>query len=71
MMCFYFANTFLQLNLSPILNISAYIFAIMVLIFGGFVVSYGLATFNIGTSLAYIVLRKKREDENLLESIHE
>lgn len=64
---FYFKNEFLQLDIPTILNISAYIFSIMLLIFGAIVVSYGLSTFNVGQTLVYLILRKKKDNENLLE----
>ena len=63
----YFSNTFLQLELPTILSISSYIFAIMVLIFGGFIVSYGLAVFNVGNTITFLILRQKKDGENLLE----
>ncbi|MDZ7373832.1 MAG: hypothetical protein ONB23_07650 [candidate division KSB1 bacterium] len=63
----YFAREFYALELPAVLNVSAYLFAISLVIAGAWVVSYGLSTFNVGNTLIYIVLRKKKDDENLLE----
>jgi len=63
----YFTHEFFPLELPPILTISAYLFAISLVIAGGWVVSYPLAVFNVGNTLSYLVIRKKKDDENLLE----
>jgi hypothetical protein len=63
----YFAREFYALELPTVLNISAYIFAISLVVAGAWVVSYGLSTFNVGNTIIYVVLRKKKDDENLLE----
>ena len=66
---FYFGREFLQLKLPAILNVSSHIFAMMMLIIGGWVLSYGFANFNVATTLSYLVLRKKKENDNLLERV--
>ena len=63
----YFVREFYPLELSPVLTISAYLFAISMVIVGGWVLAYGLSTFNVGNTLTYLVMRKKKDDENLLE----
>ncbi len=63
----YFAREFYALELPAVLNVAAYIFAISLVVVGAWVVSYGLSTFNVGNTLIFIVLRKKKDDENLLE----
>lgn len=63
----YFSREFLPLSLPGYQHVASYIFAIWMLIIGGTIFSYGLASFNVGTTLSYIILRKKKEDENLLE----
>lgn len=47
--------------------VASYIFALSMLIIGGFIFSYAFASFNVGNTIAYIVLRKKKDNENLLE----
>jgi len=54
-----------DLNITVI--ISSYIYAISLLIIGGWVVSYGLSTFTTGNTLLYLVVRKFKDQENLLE----
>ena len=63
----YFSREFDPLLLPGYQIIASYIFAIMILLVGGFIISYGLASFNVGNTLTYLVLRKKKDDENLLE----
>ena len=64
----YFSREFIPLQLPHAYQyVAAFIFAIWVLIIGGFIFSYGVASFNIGNTLSYIILRKKKDDENLLE----
>jgi len=47
--------------------VAAFIFSLSMLLIGGFIFSYGVASFNVGNTLAYIVLRKMKDNENLLE----
>jgi hypothetical protein len=63
----YFSREFDPLVLPGYQIVASYIFAVMILLIGSFIVSYGLATFNVGNTLSYLVLRKKKDDENLLE----
>jgi hypothetical protein len=48
-------------------HVAAFIFALWMLLIGGFIFSYGVASFNVGNTLSYIILRKKKDNENLLE----
>ncbi|MFQ6031958.1 MAG: hypothetical protein ACE5K2_03470 [Candidatus Zixiibacteriota bacterium] len=48
-------------------NISAFLIAISLILVIFMVISYGLATLSVGQTLTYIILRKKKDDENLLE----
>ncbi len=64
---FFFARDFIPLELSPTLNISAYLVAINMMIVGGLIISYLLATFNSGNTIMYLIFRKIKDDENLLE----
>lgn len=64
----YFSREFIPLPLPHGYQyVASYIFAIWMLIIGGLILSYGLASFNVGNTLSYIILRKKKDDENLLE----
>lgn len=64
---FFFSKDFIPLDLSPTLTISSYIYAINMMVVGAWVISYLLATFNSGSTITYLVLRKLKDDENLLE----
>jgi len=64
---FYFARDFAPLDVGIVKEISAYIFAICMLIVGGLVLAYGEAIGNAGMTLNYLILRKKHDGENLLE----
>jgi hypothetical protein len=48
-------------------TISAYLFSLSLLFAAGWVVSYLLATYAVGSMIGYVVIRKKKDDENLLE----
>lgn len=63
----YFSREFVPLNLPVHQIIAAHIFAVWMLLVGGYVLSYGLASLNVGNTLGYLILRKKKDDENLLE----
>lgn len=65
---FYFNREFDPLSLPHGYQYAAaYVMVFWLLLLGATVVAYGLATVNVGTTLSYIVLRKKKDDENLLE----
>ncbi|RKY82425.1 hypothetical protein DRQ07_01390 [candidate division KSB1 bacterium] len=57
----------MSLTLPLITNISSWIMAILLLIIGGFAISYPMAVFNAGNCLVFLVIKKKKDDENLLE----
>jgi hypothetical protein len=40
---------------------------IALFIIGGSVIAYLLTNFSVGQSLLYVILRKKKDDENLIE----
>ncbi len=64
----YFTNNFLPLpDLSLIIQISSILYALSLLFVGVWVVSYLFSIFTVGNTLAFVVLRKKKDDENLLE----
>ena len=66
----YFSHSFTLIpaaDLNITITISSYIYAISLLIIGGWVISYALSTFTTGNTLLYLVLRKFKDDENLLE----
>lgn len=65
---FYFNREFDPLTLPHGYQyVAADIFVFWLLLLGATVIAYGLATVNVGTTLSYLVLRKKKDDENLLE----
>ncbi len=47
--------------------ISSYFYAISLLMIGGWVISYGISTFTSSNTIAYMVLRYNKDQENLLE----
>ena len=63
----YFSREFDPLMLPGYQIVASYIFSIWMLLIGGFVASYGAASFNVGNTLSYLIIRKKKDDENLLE----
>lgn len=64
----FFANKFIYHSTSNMaLSGASYLYAFSLLCFGGWILSYGLSTFTIGHTLAYLVLRQKKDGENLLE----
>jgi len=64
----YFSREFIPLTLPHGYQyVASYIFVFWMLIIGGLILSYGLATYNVGNTLSYLILRKKKDDENLLE----
>ncbi len=64
----YFSREFIPLTLPHGYQyVASYIFALWMLFIGGLIFSYGLASFNAGNTLSYTILRKKKDDENLLE----
>ncbi len=65
--CFFFARHFPAIELPAVMTISSWIFAIFLIIIGGFILSYPLAIFNAGNSIIFLILKKKKDDENLLE----
>lgn len=52
-------------------KISIALMAITLNLVLAFIISYGLSIGSVGTTISYIILRKKKDDENLLERIDE
>jgi hypothetical protein len=48
-------------------SVAAVIMGIFLVVIFGLVVSYGMSTWTAGQTLIYLVLRKRKDDENLLE----
>lgn len=63
----FFTRDFTAIELPALMTISAYIFTFFLLIIGGFIVSYPLAVLNAGNCIIFLVMKKKKDDENLLE----
>lgn len=63
----YFSREFDPLNLPGYQIIASYIFAVWILLIGVFISSYGLASLNVGNTISYLILRKKKDNDNLLE----
>ncbi len=66
----FFSREFLMVSdVALSIVISSYLYALSLLFIGGWVLSYGLSTFNAGNTIAYIVMRQKKDEENLLERV--
>ncbi len=48
-------------------DVSAFLLGVAFIAAVLFVVSYGLSTFTVGQSIIYVILRQKKDDQNLLE----
>ncbi len=64
---FLFTHDFVSLKLPGLLNVSAVITGAFLTIISAYVFSYLLASFNVGNTLIFLVLKKVKDDENLLE----
>ncbi len=64
---FFFTRSFIFTEVSLLLNISAWIMAIFLVFVGGYLLSYPLAIFNSGNGIIFLILKKIKDDENLLE----
>ncbi|MDZ7723169.1 MAG: hypothetical protein U5R06_10290 [candidate division KSB1 bacterium] len=56
-------------SLSVSVVIASWLYALSLLFLGGWVVSYGLSTFSACNTISYIVIRQKKDEENLLERV--
>jgi hypothetical protein len=66
----YFAREFVFIpagDLPISVVISSYFYAFSLLFIGGWVLSYGFAAFSAGNALLFMVIKKHKDDENLLE----
>lgn len=64
---FFFSRDFIPLQLPPTLQVSSYIFALNMMVIGALVLSYLFATYDTGNMMTYLILRKLKDDENLLD----
>ena len=53
----------------PTVGVASYFYALGLLFMAGWIVSYGLTTFHVGNTLLYLIVRQKRDGENLLERV--
>ena len=60
---FFFTRDFTAIPLSGVMTVSSWIFAIFLIIIGGFILSYPLAIFNSGQGIIFLILKKKKDDE--------
>ncbi|MBD3374157.1 hypothetical protein GF406_03910 [candidate division KSB1 bacterium] len=66
----YFSHPWpLLTDLSTSVVVSSYLYALGLIFIGGWVVSYGFASFNVGNLLSFLIIRKIKDDENLLERV--
>lgn len=63
----FFTRDFTAIDLPALMTASAWIFTFFLIVIGGFIVSYPLAVLNVGNCITFIILKKKKDDENLLE----
>ncbi|MBN1479560.1 hypothetical protein EH223_16695 [candidate division KSB1 bacterium] len=67
---FFFSKQFVPIpgaELPISVTISSYIYALNLLFIGGWVISYAISTFTAGTTISFLVLKYKKDEENLLE----
>lgn len=67
---FFFSKQFVAIpaaDLPVSVRIASYLFALNLLFVGGWVLSYGISSFTAGTTVSFIVLKYKKEEENLLD----
>lgn len=64
---FFLSRTFISTEIPAVLNASAWIMALFLVFIGGYLISYPIAIFNSGNSIIFLVLKKKKDAENLLE----
>jgi hypothetical protein len=63
----FYSHLFTPVQISGASAISAVIMAIFALVLGGYVMSFPFAVLNVGNTLSFLVIKKLKDDENLLE----
>ncbi len=69
---FFFSNQFVAIpsaDLPGSVVFASYVFALNLLFVGGWVISYGLSTFTAGTTVSFIILKFKKDEDNLLDRL--
>ena len=64
---FFFSDAFMLTSLPAAHALGAVITAVLMVCIGGVVLSYPLAIWNVGQTLVFILIKKKKENDNLLE----
>lgn len=65
--CCFFSSDFVGVDLPAIQTVSAVVTAVFLTLFALAVAAYPLAVLNSGLCILFLVLKKKKDDENLLE----
>jgi len=63
----FFARDFVNIDVPAHIGVAAHIFAVGLVVIGGFVFSYPLAIFHTGNTISFLILKKIKDDDNLLE----
>jgi len=66
---FFFKESYLSLNLSPALQLSSVIMSSFMVLIGGLIISFPAAILNCGQTIIFIILKKIKENDNLLERV--
>lgn len=64
---FLFSHEFTPITLSGIMPVATFVFAVMMTLIAGYVASFPFATFNVGQTFIFLLVKKFKDDENLLE----
>lgn len=64
---FLFSHDFTSISLSGIMPAATFIFALMMALIAGYVASFPVAIFNVGQTFIFLMIKKSKDDENLLE----
>jgi len=63
----FFTRDFVFVSVPGHIHIAAHLFAVSLVVIGGFIFSYPLAIFHTGNTISFLILKKIKDDDNLLE----
>ncbi|NQT23920.1 hypothetical protein HQ585_01045 [candidate division KSB1 bacterium] len=63
----FFTHNFISVQLPNVLSIAALIMGVLITLISAFVLAYPIASLNVGHTLVFLILKKMKDDENLLE----